>query len=224
MRTLTIALCLAAGGASAQLSFTRPFFTAAIVRSAGTAVYTTNYVTNTWSFAVAELADQGYSTIGLSVGAGILAFGATGNNINNVEVGLTNNNTHTWQTWGVPSTGTVVGVCLADWYGAIRRTNKLTGIGWRLAVLNAQSNAVHSSTWIYATNPATPWTTNLDALAQLSTSNAWIDVPYATNQDSSAQMRLQFVLGGTNGSSSVLWTNVFDDIKLGIKYYGTAYQ
>jgi hypothetical protein len=221
MRHLVPLLCLVAGSVSgANLHWDVPG--RAIFGQRGTVVYTTNYVTNTWTFGVAELADQGNnSSIGLSVAAGTLNIGCTANGNSGLEVGLTNSNTHTWQTWGVPSTGTVVAVGLASWDGAIARTNKLTGIGWRLALLNSTSNAVHTSTWLYTTNPARPWTTNLAGVAALSTSNAWIDV----NPDDSASdatVRLQFVLGGTNGSSSVNWTNKFDKIMVGIMYYGTA--
>jgi len=207
-----------------QAALRGPAWLAAMARGDATVyTYTTNYVTNTWSFAVAELADQANNaSIGLSVGGGILAVGCTVNGTSGIEVGLTNSNTHTWESWGVPSTGTVFAVNLANWSGAIARTNKLTGIGWRLAVLNAQSNAVHSSTWLYETNPARPWTTNLAGVSALSVSNAWISVPWASNQASTAEVRLQFVLGGTNGTSSVLWTNKFDDIKVGIAYYTTS--
>lgn len=220
-----LALTLPLQAATGMFGLKNPCFSAVMLGSHGTTTYTTNYVTNTWAFTVAELADQGNSSsFGLDSGTsvGLLQIGSTANTKSEVEVGLTNSNTHTWQTWGVPTTGTVVGVCLAGWEGAIRRTNKLTGIGWRLAILNVGSNALHSSTWLYETNPARPWTTNLGAVATLSVSNAWIGVLYSTNQVSTAPVRLQFVIGATNGSSSVLWTNVFDNIKVGIKYYGSV--
>lgn len=216
MRCIPIIL-LTAISAFAQFDVRNPAYVAATrVKSSG---YGTNWVTNTWTFTGAPYAlfDQGNSAnIGLrtDTAAGNLVAGATANNNNTAEVGLTNGANQTWNTWGVPSAGTVIAVQLVGWQGLLHYATSLTAHTNRIRVINAQSNSVTDATYLIHTNM--PTATNA-AFVDLATSNTACTV-YASNGSASTDVRLWLWWAEKNGTSAKV-TQRWDNVKIAMQYY-----